>query len=57
MDSLPPPPPHNYVCLDCGHTLLLQKREAVKCPACGYRILIKLPSASPGATKHTVIAR
>ena len=54
--AAPALPEHNYVCLKCRTPQLLQKRDAVKCEVCNYRILLKLPQPNPG-TDRTVIAR
>lgn len=46
--------PPNYSCLRCGERVHLRSRDAVKCEACEYRIMMKMPSAQ---VLHRVKAR
>jgi DNA-directed RNA polymerase subunit RPC12/RpoP len=50
----PPDAPPNYSCLRCGEKIHLSSRDAIKCPCCEYRIMMKLPSRH---VRHQVQAR
>ena len=45
----------NYECLNCHRSLRLESRDSVKCPHCGYRILLKMHH--PGQSQSTLLAR